>query len=341
MTRPTTRPAPTPTTGGGSPPAGGASAAGGGKRFTLANVRRGLTPGPDRILLYGIEGVGKSSFAADAEAPIFLAAEDGVRNLSPVPDCVPEIRAWGDVLDALEMLRAEDHDYKTVVVDTLDWLDGLLRDEVCRRNGWSVEDFGDYGRGLKVTPDEWRRVLNALKRLEDERGMAAIVIAHARTKNFRNPAGADYLRWEPNLAGDLGPALWKAWAHSVLFATYEAGVSVENRGKEPESLKRGKGWSTGARILHSSWNAAWDAKNRYDLPETLPLSWEEYVRAREARRPADPAVLLAEAEGLLQKVDPETAAAARPLIEKHRDNAANLARVVDRLRAKAANTEVR
>ena len=339
MTRPTTRPAP----GGpnGAPAASGPPATSGAKRFSVANIRRGLTPGPDRVLLYGIEGVGKTSMAADAEAPVFLAAEDGVRNLSPVPDCVPEIRSWGDVLDALEMLRAEDHGYRTVVIDTLDWLDGLLRDEICRRNGWSVEEFGDYGRGLKVTPDEWRKVLNALKRLEDERQMAAVVIAHARTKNFRNPAGADYLRWEPNLMGDLAPALWKAWAHSVLFATYEAGVSVEARGKEPESLKRGKGWSTGARIAHTAWNAAWDAKNRYSLPETLPLSWEEYVRARESRRPADPALLLAEAEALLKAVDPETAAAARPLLEKHRDNAANLARVVDRLRTKANEKEVK
>ena len=137
MTRPPTRPAPTPA-GMTTPPA-----AGGARRFSVSNIRRGLTPGPDRVLLYGIEGVGKSSMAADADAPVFLAAEDGVRNLSPVPDCVPEIRTWGDVLEALEMLRAEDHGYRTVVIDTLDWLDGLLRDEICRRNGWSVEEFGD------------------------------------------------------------------------------------------------------------------------------------------------------------------------------------------------------
>jgi hypothetical protein len=331
MTRTMTRPS-----GGGgaavaTPPAP--------RRFSLANIRKNLSPGPDRIFLYGIEGVGKSSFAADAEAPVFLAAEDGVRNLSPVPDCVPEIRSFQDVLDALEMLRAEDHGYRTVVLDTLDWIDGLLRDEVCRRNGWSVEEFGDFGRGLKVTPDEWRRVINALRRLEEERGMAAVVIAHARTKNFRNPAGADYLRWEPNLGGDLGPALWKAWAHAVLFATYEHGVSVEARGKEPEALKRGKGWSTGNRILYTAWNAAWDAKNRYDLPERLPLSWEEYGRARDARRPASPEALVLEAEGLLGRVDAETAAAARPLIERHRGNAASMARVVDRLRARVVVQE--
>ena len=320
------------------PPPRAAQTAAPARRMALANVRKTLERGPDKVFLYGIEGVGKSTFAAAAPNPIFIAAEDGIRNLDPVPESFPTPTSFQDVLDAVAELETAQHGYQTLVIDTIDYVDGLIRDEVCRRNGWTAEEFDAYGRGLKVTPDEHRRLIAAVDRLVAARGMNVVVMAHARTKNFKNPAGADYLRYEPNLAGESAPALWKYWAEAVLFATHEAFVQVAKSGGEDPALKRGKGVSTGRRVVYTEWNAAYDAKNRYGLPPVLALDWNEYAAARDARRPASPEALRAEIQSLVEELKPtaETRAAIGVKLAACGDNARDLARLVNLLREKVA-----
>jgi hypothetical protein len=307
--------------------------------MTLSSIRKSLERGPDKVFLYGIEGVGKSSFAAAAPKPVFLAAEDGIRNLAPVPESFPAPETFQDVLDAVAELETGDHDYQTLVLDTIDAVDGLIRDQVCRRNGWTSEDFDAYGRGLKVTPDEHRRLIAAIDRLAAARGMNVIVLAHARTKTFKNPAGADYLRYEPNLAGEMAPALWKYWAEAVLFATHEAFVQVSKSGSEDPALKRGKGVSTGRRVLYTEWNAAYDAKNRYGLPPVLALDFQEYAMAREAGHPASPDAMRAEIAALVEELQPtaETRAAIGVKLAACGESARDLARLVNLLREKVTN----
>jgi hypothetical protein len=317
-------------------PLNGAPAA---RRMTLSSIRKTLDRGPEKLFLYGIEGVGKSSFAAAAPAPVFIAAEDGIRNLDPVPESFPTPETFQDVLDAVAELETGQHGYQTLVIDTIDAIDALIRDQVCRRNGWSSEDFDAYGRGLKVTPDEHRRLIAALDRLAAVRGMNVIVLAHARTKTFKNPAGADYLRYEPNLAGEMAPALWKYWAEAVLFATHEAFVQVAKSGSEDPALKRGKGVSTGRRVIYTEWNAAYDAKNRYGLPAELPLDFAEYAMARERGHPASPEALRAEIASLVEELKPteETRAAIGVKLAACGESPRDLARLVNLLREKVAN----
>lgn len=312
------------------------------RRMTLGNIRKTLERGPDKVFLYGIEGVGKTTFAAGAPSPVFIAAEDGIRNLDPVPESFPTPERFQDVLDAVAELTTAEHSYKTLVIDTIDYVDGLIRDEVCRRNGWSSEEFDAYGRGLKVTPDEHRRLIAAVDRLVATRGMNVVVLAHARTKNFKNPAGADYLRYEPNLAGEASPALWKYWAEAVLFGTHESFVQVAKGGTEDPALKRGKGVSTGRRVLYTEWNAAYDAKNRYGLPPVLALDFAEFAAARDARRPASPEALRAEVVALVEQLQPtaETRAAIGVKLAACGDDARALARLVNLLREKVnTNTD--
>lgn len=309
------------------------------RRMTLSSVRKTLERGPEKVFLYGIEGVGKTTFAAGAPNPIFLAAEDGIRNLDPVPESFPMPSSFQDVLDAVSELTTAEHGYQTLVIDTIDYIDGLIRDEVCRRNGWSAEDFDAYGRGLKVTPDEHRRLIAAVDRLVATRGMNVVVLAHARTKNFKNPAGADYLRYEPNLAGEMAPALWKYWAEAVLFGTHEAFVQVAKGGSDDPALKRGKGVSTGRRVVYTEWNAAYDAKNRYGLPPVLALDYAEFAAAREARRPASPESMRAEIASLVEELGPtpETRAAIGVKLAACGESARDLARLVNVLRERVAN----
>jgi hypothetical protein len=296
-------------------------------RMTLASIHRGkdLTKS-DRILLYGTEGVGKSTFAASAPAPVFIAAEEGVKHLDVAS--FPEPETLADVLAAIRELRTTDHEYRTLVIDTIDWLEPRVFSEVIARNkDWkSIEDPG-YGKGYAIALDEWRKVLADLDALRAERGMEVILLAHAQSANFSNPAGPDFARYELAM-NKKGAALMKQWADSVLFACYEEMVQ-----KEKGELKA-KGISTGARVIHTEHRAAWDAKNRHSLPPVIPLSYDDYAAHRSAGQTATPEVLAAQLDGLLAELNP--AVALRSKIDGfvgNRTDAVKLAQAVNRVRA--------
>lgn len=307
-------------------------------RMSLASIATGAENPPDRILVVGTEGVGKTTFGANAPAPVFLCAEDGIpkdlrRTLKRFP--VPE--STEDVLAAIRSLLDGEHPFKTLVIDTADWLEPIVWATVCRRNKWldsegnpDIERPG-YGKGYIAATEEWRRILAALDILRNRRGLEVILLAHAAIKVFQNPAGADYSRYECKLNKGAA-ALLKEWCDVNLFAVHEEFVT------ESDPEKRGKGVSTGKRVLKTERCAAWDAKNRHGLPAELPLDYEEYAKARDAGAPADPEALRLEAVELIEQVVKGEAEqkAALAAIEKNKGDAVYLARQVNRLRAKVA-----
>lgn len=294
------------------------------RRMLLSTVQRGRSQAPDRILLAGTEGIGKTTWAAGAPAPVFLPVEDGVGALDVARFPAPE--TWPDVLDAIRTLTEDAHDFKTLVVDTLDALEPKLWDHIAKRDQKAnVEDYG-YGKGYIAAVDEWRVFLGALERLRHQRGMEIILIAHVWVKPFKNPEGDDYDRYELKLHHKAA-GLLKEWVDAVLFARWETFT---------DKLKNGsvKGVSTGARLIHTRRTAAWDAKNRYSLPETLPLNYDDYAAARVARQPADPAALKeAIAAKLAELADEAVNAKVQPLLEAAGDNAEQLANIDNRLSA--------
>lgn len=296
--------------------------------MALAKVVKGKLAKPARVLVYGIEGVGKSSFAAAAPVPIFLGAEDGTSELDVAR--FPEPRNWQDALDAIAELTTSEHPYKTLVIDTLDWLEPMCWAHVCfgkkdkaGKKIESIEDFG-YGKGYTVALDAWRHLLIALERLRAERGMSIILIAHSWIKSFKNPAGEDYDRHEMKLHAKAG-GLLREWCDAVLFATHEV-LTYESNG-------RVKGISNGARVLHTERCAAWDAKNRYDLPDKLALDWDAFAEAIVAHRPADPAALKLRIAELLEHIDASKKARVEADLKQAGDDAAALARIANKLSA--------
>ena len=311
-------------------------------RMTLGSIQRQIGPRPDRILLVGTEGVGKTTFAADAPTPIFLCAEDGLPPVLGEVPRFPEPKSFTDVLDALRTLLHEEHDYRTVVVDTLDWLEPLIWRELCTRNGWTdgsgttdIEKPG-YGKGYVAATEEWRKLLAALDVLRARKGMEVVLLAHATIKTFQNPAGNDFSRYECKLHKGAA-ALVKEWADVNLFAIHEEFVREQN-GRPTR-----KGVSTGRRVIHTERTSAWDAKNRYALPSELPLNYADYAAARAACRPADPAELMSEGLELVAELalDPDTTTKTKAWLETARGNGVSaLARAVDRLRSKVAEKGV-
>jgi hypothetical protein len=241
------------------------------RRMSMANVVKGLVKSPDRILLYGVEGIGKSTFAASAPKPIFIAPErDGTARIDT--NRFAQTETWGDVIDGIDALTQDEHDYRTLVIDTLDAAEAMLWRFICTRDSkGSIEDYG-YGKGYVAALDEWRVFLSRLERLRREKKMGIILIAHSWIKPFKNPEGDDFDRYQLKLHEKAG-GLLKEWGDAVLFANFEILTAKENE------KARAKGVSTGERIVHTQRTAAFDAKNRYGLPETLPLDYAAFVAA--------------------------------------------------------------
>jgi hypothetical protein len=276
----------------------------------LASVVKGRQDKPMRVLLYGVEGIGKSTFAANAPSPIFIPVEDGTAHLDVAR--FPKPSTWAEVIEAIDEIGASEHDFRTVVVDTLDALEALCWAHVVTKAASpkvkSIEDFG-YGKGYTAALEEWRLFLSHLERLRNQRGMHVMLLAHSLIKTFKNPEDEDFDRYQLRMHDKAG-GLLKDWCDCVLFARYETFVSIDDR------AKRARGVSTGARVIHTQRTAAWDAKNRYDLPETLPLDWEAFhgACARHAPASADKlreriATMLASAEDLRERVEAAVAKA--------------------------------
>jgi hypothetical protein len=227
----------------------------------------------------------------NALKPIFLGAEDGTAALDV--ERFPQPRHWPDVLAYVNELATEQHSYKTLVVDTLDWAEPMLWDWMCEQDSdaknklTNIEDYG-YGKGYNRAIDHWRAFIRDLERMRHAKGMHVIFLAHSRVKSFKNPEGQDYDRYEMKIH-EKAAGLLKEWCDVVLFAKYEEYAVEDKRTKRYKGVD-----NSGARIMFTERRAAYDAKNRYGLPERLPLSWPDFVAAVAAGKSAEPAVLVEE-----------------------------------------------
>ena len=153
----------------------------------MAQVQRGRTSKPPRVLVYGTEGIGKSTFASESPKPVFIQTEDGLDEISC--DKFPLATTYDDVLAALAELRSEQHDYETAVIDSLDWLERLVWDKLCTQYGVnSIEKVdGGYARGYTHALTFWREIIDHLNALRNTRGMVVLMIAHSKVERFENP----------------------------------------------------------------------------------------------------------------------------------------------------------
>jgi hypothetical protein len=244
----------------------------------LSKVTKGLQSLPRRVMLYGVHGIGKSTFGAMAPNPVFVQTEDGLANIEAPR--FPLAESFEDVMAAVMALYSEPHDYRTVVVDSADWLEQLIWKEVIRRRPatdrgrdiTSIEDYG-FAKGYTYALEPWREVLNGLNALRNERGMMVILIAHAKIERFENPETDAYDRYSPRL-NKHASALIQEWCDEVLFATYKVHTKQTEEGFDKT---RTRGIGTGDRIIRTTERPAHMAKNRLNLPEEMPLDFRVYA----------------------------------------------------------------
>jgi hypothetical protein len=245
----------------------------------LENIKSGKESMPPRIEVYGVEGIGKSSFAASAPNAIFIPTEDGLSEIN----ChrFPLANSFSEVMEALNALYQEKHDFQTVAIDSLDWLERLIFDEVCREYGVrSIEKVdGGYSRGYVHALTQWRKIISFLEALRDEKGMACILIAHSKIEKFEDPESSAYDRYSPRLHKHAN-ALISEWVDAVLFATRKFRTQKEDAGFNRErTIAAPIGAEGGERIMRTVGGPACMAKNRFKLPAELPLSWNALMAA--------------------------------------------------------------
>lgn len=215
-----------------------------------------------RTVLYGPEGIGKSTLAAEFPNPVFVDVEGGTDQL-PVAR-MPHPTSWAMLMDEVRAVRDGQVPCSTLVIDTADAAERLCTDAVCSKHDWSsIEDAG-YGKGYTYLQDEFARLLDMLGEVVDG-GRNVVVIAHATMRKFERPdeSGA-YDRFELKLSKKVAPMV-KEWSDMLLFADYSILVTVNKSGKAKAS--------GGRRVLRTTHTPIWDAKNRFGLADELPLEW--------------------------------------------------------------------
>ena len=220
-----------------------------------------------KIICYGPEGIGKSTFASRFPEPLFIDTEGSTKDMDVARTEPPS--SWSMLLEQVRCVKSDPQICRTLVIDTADWAEMLCIESVCGKAQKSgIEDFG-YGKGYIYLAEEFGRLLNLLTEVVDQ-GINAVITAHAKMRKFEQPdeMGA-YDRWELKLQKQTAPLL-KEWADMVLFANYKTFVvNVDGQGAQNGKNKA----QGGRRVMYTSHHPCWDAKNRYGLPEEVPFEY--------------------------------------------------------------------
>lgn len=233
------------------------------------NITRGKIKAAQKVVIYGPEGIGKSTFASKFPNPLFIDTEGSTKHMDIARFDRPT--SWQMLLDQVDYAKNHPEICKTLVIDTVDWAEALCVKYICDKHHKSgIEDFG-YGNGYVYVREEFGRFLN---KLEDvvESGIHVVLTAHAQIRKFEQPdeMGA-YDRYELKLgkktSSQTSP-LVKEWADMLLFANFKTfSVATDDKGKKHKA-------QGGSRVIYTSHHPCWDAKNRHDLPEEIPLDYE-------------------------------------------------------------------
>jgi hypothetical protein len=254
----------------------------------LQKIRRGVESLPPRIVLSGQEKIGKSTFAAQAPSPLFICAEDGLTGLEHIARWQPA--TYADLKHFLDALTNEGPgDFKTLVIDTADWLERLLEDHLCKGEGVdSIKKIGGgWGNGEKMLEHETSVLLNTLDHIRQKHQMAIIILSHVVIRAAHLPTGESFDAYEMKGSKKFTGIL-REWPDFLLFARHEVFVAKDKGAIKGKAV-------TGDRVIHTQPSATWQAGCRYELPEMLNLSYAEFDAAM---REASPGALRAKVKAL-------------------------------------------
>ena len=230
-------------------------------------ITKGKRARAQKVVIYGTEGIGKSSLASQFPEPLFIDTEGSTDNMNVARLDKPT--SWIMLNNQIAFVKANPTVCKTLVIDTIDWAESLCVDNLCAMHGKKgIEDFG-YGNGYVYAKEEMGRFLNKLQDLI-EIGINVVLTAHAQIRKFELPDEmGSYDKYELKLgkktSSQTAP-LVKEWADLLLFCNYKTYLISQ----EKSTKKKAQG---NQRVMYTEHNPAWDAKNRHGLPSELPLDY--------------------------------------------------------------------
>lgn len=230
------------------------------------NIISGVQARAQRVVIYGTEGIGKSTLAAQFPNPLFIDTEGSTSNMDVKRLDKPT--SWTMLMNQIAFVKANPDKFDTLVIDTIDWAESLAIESVCSMHGKrGIEDFG-YGNGYTYVREEMGRLLDKLQELVDI-GINVVLTAHSQLRKFEQPdEDGAYDRYELKLgkktSSQTAPVV-KEWCDLLLFCNYKTMVMTSETKK-----KKVKG---GQRVMYTTHHPAWDAKNRHGLPDELPMEY--------------------------------------------------------------------
>lgn len=237
------------------------------------NITQGKINCAQKVVIYGPEGIGKTTFAASFPKPLFIDTEGSTKKYDVKRFDKPT--SWQMLKEQVQFVINNPSLCKTLVIDTIDWAENLCYEHVCTSHGKKgIEDFG-WGNGYVYVKEEFGRLIMLLDEVI-EKGINVVMTAHAKLRKFEQPdeIGA-YDRWELKLGKKTGSQispLVKEWADMVLFANYKTyAVATDDKGKKFKA-------QGGKRVMYTTHHPCWDAKNRDGLSDEVPFSFDSIAR---------------------------------------------------------------
>ena len=253
--------------------------------ISLASITKTKHQKPPRIVIHGAEKCGKSTFFSKAPGVIFIQTEDGLAGIDT--NAFPLAKTMDDVFESIWSLQNEANEYKTVVIDSADWLERLVHDRVCNDHGVATIELaaGGYGKGYGEALNHWRMLLSMLDELSVTKHMTIGLICHSRIVTINDPETEPYDSWKMKLhepkSGNAGAlSLLNEWADVIGFATKKVFTKEQVSGDPKDKKKVVKHKAIGGeRELRLEGSPAFLAGNRYGLPAVLPLDWAAFDAA--------------------------------------------------------------
>ncbi len=240
----------------------------------MEGITKGIIKRPVFVLIHGVEGVGKTTFGASAQNPILLGAEDGSAHIDVAR--FDKVETYVDIKNNIARLLNEKHDYKTLVLDSLDWTEQLMHKQICKdQKTDAIEDtFGSFGKWVGGVGRVWMDLINDFRQLRDTKKMNIVVVAHSSIKPFNDPTQPlPYDRYVVKI-NEKHAALWREAVDCVLFANFEVVTKTNSK-----TDKKAKAYGEDHRLLFTQRRPSFDAKNRFNLPHEMALDWTAFYDA--------------------------------------------------------------
>lgn len=238
----------------------------------IASLKPSVTIRPPKCIIYGTSKIGKSTFASQAPHPVALDLENGMESINIAKH---KVNTFQQALEFLRALYSQEHSFKNLIVDSIDWLERIMIEQICRENGVKTlnEKSLKYGNGERMLVGMWKQFIRGLDFLHHEKNMGIILIAHPQIKRFDDPLTESYDQYSIKLEKKSGDLL-KEWVDCILFATLKVKIE-EEKVEFGGVINRGKDLG---RILYTERRPSFEAGNRYKLPPEMDLNWETFSK---------------------------------------------------------------